>query len=143
MARMQFTIPGPPMGKPRQTRADRWKKRDCVLRYRSWADYARFCVLAAGLTLPAPEQIVDVSWTAYFAPPKSMSKVKQKALIGQRHRQKPDRDNVDKSLLDAIFHDDKGVADGTLRKRWDWEPRLEVTIEYEDIPLAASVAAAA
>ena len=30
----RFTIPGAPMGKPRMTKQDKWKKRACVVRFR-------------------------------------------------------------------------------------------------------------
>lgn len=55
-----FTIPGTPVGKPRQTQRDKWAERDCVLRYRAWADRARrICQ-----PLPPVAAITDVSWTA-------------------------------------------------------------------------------
>ena len=50
--------------------------------------------------------------------------------IGNLHRLAPDRDNIDKALLDALFPQDKAIAMGHIEKRWDWEPRMEVTIEY-------------
>jgi Holliday junction resolvase RusA-like endonuclease len=60
-----------------------------------------------------------VNWTAYFAFPASYSKKKRAGLVGQVHRVKPDRDNVDKGLLDALFQDDSCVALGRLEKFWD------------------------
>src|SRR5689334_17701964 len=36
-----IVIPGQPIGKPRQTQADKWKQRPCVVQYRLWADRAR------------------------------------------------------------------------------------------------------
>lgn len=118
-----FTIPGEPIGKPRMTQRDKWAKRPCVLRYREWADKAR--AAAGGLGDPT-----EVSWTAYFQMPKSWSKMKRAEMKGTPHRQKPDRDNVDKAVLDALFKQDCGVAIGFLRKFWDDGngPRLEVSI---------------
>lgn len=119
-----FVIPGQPMGKPRMTQRDVWKKRPCVLRYRAWADKAR---AAAGNLITGPQ---NVSWTAYFAMPKSWSQSKKDKMRGGPHQQKPDRDNCDKALLDSLFKDDSGISDGTLRKRWDDGngARMEVTV---------------
>lgn len=122
---IRFTVPGNPIGKPRMTQRDKWKKRSCVVAYRNWADRVREI---AGV-LPPPDRIASVSWVAYFAMPPSWSKKKRAALLGQLHRSKPDRDNIDKALLDVLFTDDSGIAAGSLEKRWSTEPRLEVTIE--------------
>jgi Holliday junction resolvase RusA-like endonuclease len=124
---IKIVVPGTPMGKPRMTRSDKWKKRDCVVRSRAYADLIR----SVSGPLPGPEQIADLSWTAYFRPAESWSQKKKESAIGTRHRQKPDRDNIDKQVLDSLFEDDSAVADGTLRKRWDWTPRLEITIQLE------------
>ena len=34
-------------------------------------------------------------------------------------------------MLDCLFLDDQAIADGTLKKRWDWNARLEVEIVIE------------
>lgn len=78
-----------------------------------------------------------VDWVAFFAPPGQLDKVllsaeKREALVGQRHRAKPDRDNIDKALLDALLPRDEVVSDTRgLFKRWDWDERLEVVIAFE------------
>lgn len=126
MARMQIVIPGEPMGKPRMTQRDKWAKRPAVMRYRAWADLAR--LHARGL--PDATQIKSLSWSAYFAPPKSWSRKRAQEAIGELHRAKPDRDNIDKAVLDALFREDSGIAAGYLEKRWDVESRLVITIEF-------------
>lgn len=120
-----FTIPGAPLGKPRMTRRDKWKKRPCVLRYRSWADLAR-----ASAPREFGPEVVAVSWKAYMPLPASWSAKKKMTYRGQLHRQKPDRDNIDKAVLDALFQSDCGVATGKIEKRWDDGngPRLEITL---------------
>ena len=52
----------------------------------------------------------------------------QAEMAGALHRAKPDRDNIDKAILDALFTDDSGIAAGHLEKRWDdgGGPRLEI-----------------
>jgi Holliday junction resolvase RusA-like endonuclease len=75
--------------------------------------------------------VSSVSWVAYFPIPQSWSKKKKAEMAGQLHRQVPDRDNVDKAILDALFKDDSGIAAGHIEKRWDDGngPRIELEIE--------------
>jgi Holliday junction resolvase RusA-like endonuclease len=118
-----ITYNGKPIGKPRMTRSDKWKQRPCVLRYRQFADDLR---LAAGGNKLNPENIQSLSWVAYFEP---KEKSKKKVKIGELHRQKPDRDNIDKAILDALFKDDSAIAHGTLEKRWGSPERIEIRID--------------
>ena len=127
-----ITIPGTPVAKPRMTQRDRWKKRLCVVRYRTWCDHARE---VAG-ELPPANQIDSLSWVAYFSPPKSWTKKKREAAIGELHRQTPDRDNIDKAVLDCFFKEDSGIAAGSIEKRWDLVARLEIVVTVSP-PLAA------
>lgn len=124
---IQFTVPGTPVGAPRMTQRDKWAQRPCVMQYRAWKDSAR---AAAGL-LPPPEKIRSLSWVAYFEPPKSWSQKKRAAAIGKFHRAKPDRDNIDKAVLDALFEHDSAIAAGHISKHWAETSRLEVVIEIE------------
>ena len=117
-------VPINPMGKPRMTQKDKWARRPVVLRYFKFKDdinkYIKDII---------PKDVYDLSWTAYIEMPKSWSKKKKNALMGMRHRQKPDRDNVDKAILDSIFKEDSIVSDGCLKKRWDdgEGPRIEIS----------------
>lgn len=110
-----------PMGKPRMTQRDRWKKRPAVLRYHAFKDQLRACLV----NFPHLRALLEsgtvhhLSWTAYFPLPDSWSKKKKAALAGSLHRAKPDRDNIDKAILDALFTDDSGIAAGQIEKRWD------------------------
>lgn len=109
-----FTIPGQPMGKPRQTRSDKWKKRPCVMRYRAWADKARASV-------PKGESLGiyrEISFVAYLEFPKSYSVTKRAWLTGQPHFEKPDGDNILKALLDSLFPEDKYIWKFSGEKRW-------------------------
>jgi len=120
---------GPVMGKPRMTQRDKWKKRECVVRYRNWCDRVR---AAVGDSLPAAESVTRLDWTACFRPPKSWSKKKHLAAIGTLHRNKPDRDNIDKAVLDCLFAQDSGIACGDIRKVWGWNDGIEITIQYTE-----------
>lgn len=111
-----------PMGKPRMTRRDKWAERDCVQRYWAFKDKLKYYVTNI------PRDCSHVSWTAYLPIPPSWSKKKREQMAGQPHRQKPDRDNIDKAILDALFGDDAGIATGSLSKFWDdgRGPRIEL-----------------
>ncbi len=122
-----FIFKGKVMSKPRMTRGDRWKKRPCVLAYWAWKD---------DLNKQFPGHLgmaISLSWDAYIKIPKSWSKKKKAAMMGQPHRQKPDRDNIDKAILDALFPEDKTISSGLIAKFWEDEKgeRIEMAIVYE------------
>ena len=101
-----------PVPKPRQTRADKWKQRPSVLRYRAFADELR-------LKLPRD---VNLNWSSIhfnLPMPKSWSKKKKAEMDCTPHTQKPDIDNLLKALLDAHYADDSGIHALTMiRKSW-------------------------
>ena len=103
-----------PIGKPRMTRRDHWMKRPCVVAY--WKYKLLLQGAFAGQDL---SNVHTVSWTAYFSMPESWSKKKKDAMRGTSHYSKPDRDNVDKGILDALFENDSGIAHGEMHKYWD------------------------
>jgi Holliday junction resolvase RusA-like endonuclease len=99
-----------PLGKPRQTRADKWKKRPEVLRYRAFCDEVRL----NKVTLP--ESGYHVIFVLPMPP--SWSKKKRALMDGEPHQQKPDKDNLEKALLDALFGEDSHIWDGRVTKIW-------------------------
>ncbi len=124
---MTFTVFVEPMGKPRQTHADKWLKRDCVVRYHRFANTIKAEALRQHLDL---SDVGTVCVSAYFSLPASWSKKKKNALSNQAHRQTPDADNVIKGIMDALFARDEGIHSISLMKRWDdgKGARLEITI---------------
>lgn len=84
---------------------------------------------------------LDVRIIAYFGIPTSVSKKKAKMMREHviRPVAKPDTDNVAKVLLDALngiaYYDDAQIVDMQVRKFYDENPRVVVTIR--DIPLIA------
>lgn len=120
-----FVVMIEPMGKPRMTQSDKWRKRDVVVRYREFADRLRAACFGV---MSNPSR---VSWKAFLSMPESWSKRKKAMLRGQPHRAKPDRDNIDKGILDALWENDAGVASGELAKFWDdgRGARIELTVE--------------
>jgi len=99
-----------PMGKPRMTRSDKWKKRDCVLRYRAYKDEIRL----RGVSVPEASAHI----TFVIPMPASWSKKKRQSMNGMPHRQRPDIDNLHKGLLDALFTEDCQVWDHWITKVW-------------------------
>ena len=99
-----------PVPKPRMTRSDKWKKRDCVLRYLAFCDDVRFNKISL------PESGYHVTFVLPM--PQSWSKKKKAEMEGKPHQQKPDKDNLEKALLDAIFDDDCRIWDGRVSKVW-------------------------
>ena len=99
-----------PLGKPRMTRADKWKKRPEVLRYRAFCDEVRLN------NVSLPESGYHVIFVLPMPP--SWSKKKRSLIDGKPHQQKPDKDNLEKALLDAIFGEDSHIWDGRVTKIW-------------------------
>ncbi|MEL4014370.1 RusA family crossover junction endodeoxyribonuclease [Dryocola clanedunensis] len=104
------TYPIAPLGKPRMTRADRWKKRPEVMRYRAFCDEVRLH------NVQLPESGFHVTFIIPMPP--SWSKKKRQQYDGQPHQSKPDMDNLMKALMDAIYEDDAHIWDGHITKRW-------------------------
>lgn len=78
---------------------------------------------------------VKVSIWAHFEPPKSYSKERREELIKNvYHINKPDLDNITKSILDALngvaWKDDSQICDLEVHKCYEIENRIEVEIEY-------------
>ena len=73
--------------------------------------------------------------------PNSWSKKKKAAMCGTIHQQTPDKDNLEKGLLDAINYgkgnaknlDDKQVADGRVTKVWGYHGSITVIVEKPEI----------
>lgn len=99
-----------PVAKPRMTQSDKWKKRPETARYWAFKDAVR----EHGLTLP------DCNYHVIFTVPmpKSWSKKKRAEMNGKPHQQRPDKDNFEKALLDAVFGEDSHVWDGRATKLW-------------------------
>lgn len=111
--------------KPRQTRADVWKKRPAVLKYRAFADLAREC---AGTKLKniLPDKIeIDVT----IAMPASWSKKKRADMLHKPHRQRPDSSNILKAVEDALWKDeDSMIWSVSLEKMWGEKNHTTVTV---------------
>ena len=126
--KLEFVCYGDPIGKPRMTRRDKWKKRTCVVAYREWCDRLRE---AAGIH----RKVILTSATvlvvkAYFGLPQSWSARKKMGLIIKPHIQRPDCDNVLKAVADALFENDELVFSMSCEKAWQDSngPRIHVRV---------------
>jgi len=111
-----------PVPKPRMTKRDKWLSppRPAVSRYWSFKDRVR----ELGISVPE-----SGSHLTFFLPmPKSWTKKKKALMDGCPHQQTPDKDNLEKALLDAIYDQDCHVWDSRVTKRWSSEPGIDVTI---------------
>lgn len=87
-------------------------------------------------------EAVSLAIEAHFVPPKSWSKRgRADALAGRMaHLQKPDWDNIAKSVCDAfkgiVWDDDSRVVMGQVQKSWAAQPMIRVTVWrwFEEAP---------
>lgn len=107
MIRLYPVTPSPA---PRQVQKDRWRPSPRVLRYRAYRDE----LTMKGLRIPEPfHHIVFVlpmfeTWSA-----------KKKAEHeGRPHQQTPDRDNLEKAVLDTAYGEDCHIWHGATTKLW-------------------------
>ncbi len=106
-----------PNTKPRMTRADKWKKRPCVLQYRVFCDELR---------LQARHFKLSSSYRIHFqiSMPKSWSKKKRDLMRGQAHQETPDLDNLLKAVNDALLEQDKIIFQIEASKWWGDEGKI-------------------
>lgn len=126
----QFTIHTEPVPAPRMTKRDvyrvtaKYPRRPCVQRY---FDYKETIQRAVGDIPIVPDEIHAVF---HLSMPDSWSKKKRQDMEGKPHRQKPDFDNLAKSILDSLFLQDGGVWKGTFEKRWAVHGRVELLMVW-------------
>lgn len=118
-----------PCPKPRMTQRDKrrkndkWPVRPCVMRYRAFCDAVLEC-WPAGVPYPAEGAHI----TFHLAMPKSWSRAKRDAYRGQAHQSKPDKDNLEKAIQDALCKNDAHVWDSRTTKRWADVGYISITI---------------
>lgn len=101
-----------PVPKPRMTKSDAWKERPCVVQYWAFKDKVR------ELGIKVNESWDHITFVLPMA--KSWSKKRKKEMNWKPHQKKPDKDNLEKALLDSLFEEDKHIWDSRVSKIW-WE----------------------
>lgn len=107
-----------PVAKPRMTRSDKWKQRTCVMRYRAFKDQVR------ALGIKVPDSGSHILFTLKM--PDSWGKQRKEIMNGQPHQTTPDKDNLEKGLLDAIYEKDEHIWDSRVTKVWGYESSITV-----------------
>ena len=106
----------PPCPKPRMTKADRWRKRQSVLKF--------FAFRYAVRQLPREtmhNKILEMESfeIVFHVPmPKSWSKKKKGYMNGSAHQQRPDLDNYLKAWKDSVYEEDAIVWRVKASKLW-------------------------
>ena len=133
-------IKATPIGAPRMTRSDRWKKRACVTDYHIYRDLINKAMRLAGVNPDDLHNCHRIDWYAQIPLKKSYSKKKQAELVGKLITEKPDKDNIEKGLLDSLFrdskYDDKVVGCGWTQKTWcpaDSVGKLTAILHFGDL----------
>lgn len=127
---IEIVLPGlRPVSKPRMTQKDKWAKRPSVMAYRAYCDELRERLHEA--TGGPIECSGGFSWLVWFKMPDHWSRKKREEMRDEIHQVRPDRDNIDKGILDALFAEDASIAFGSINKKWDDGngPRMEFLIE--------------
>lgn len=139
---MKLVIMIEPMGTVRTTRGMinriRWKKYTLedkrvmkVIEYLQYKERLSWAARQKHKDEPITGPI-KVNLTFYMPMPESWSGVKKRRMEGAPHTTKPDRDNLEKGVCDAlnkiVWKDDGQVCDGRTRKFYSNEPRIEIEI---------------
>lgn len=108
------------MGKPRMTQRDKFIKRPIAQRYWAFKDELRI----RGVKIPE----CGYHLIAVIPMPHSWTGKKKADMNGRPHQQTPDKDNVEKGILDALYQNDASVWDGRVTKFWGEKPCLYIKL---------------
>ena len=112
----------PPCPKPRMTRADRWKKRQSVVKFFAFRDavrqYKESDVVKRSMYHHPNLEFESFEIEFHIPMPKSWSKKKKTEMNGKPHQQRPDLDNYLKAWKDSVFEEDSVVWRVKATKLW-------------------------
>jgi Holliday junction resolvase RusA-like endonuclease len=108
---MNFTIYDiEPVPKPRMTRSSKWKTVQREAAYYAFKDEVR------RMQATLPEKGYHVIFVLKM--PKSWSEAKKNKIRHTGCHKIPDKDNLEKALLDSLFKNDSHIWDGRVSKVW-------------------------
>lgn len=132
---VDFYIEGNPRGKERP-RSRRFKNFITTYTPKNTALYEKkvketYQNSVGNITLTGP---LEASIVAVFSPPKSISKKKRQELLEEGfYTKKPDCDNVEKIIFDALnslaYNDDSQICNTITKKRYGEQPMVRVNIK--------------
>ena len=129
--RVTFEIPGKPFAKQRP----RFSRKSGQAYTPKATESYESLVRAKALPL-VPKPLIGpviVEIIASFEPAASWSKKRRAEAMCRPHTQRPDRDNIEKAILDGLnrvaFEDDAQVFDGRTTKCWGPVAKTVVTVE--------------
>jgi Holliday junction resolvase RusA-like endonuclease len=147
--RLAFSVPGAPRGKARPRAQARliWQGPKPIATVHIHSDdkstaAEREILMCFRHRFPRHRPFVKavmVRFTAVFEPPASWPKYLKEAAAGGQlyHTQKPDKDNIEKLIVDALngfaWADDAQVQGGGV-KRWGSPARLDIVLESLESP---------
>lgn len=114
-----------PVSAPRQVKRDKWNPSKHVQNYRAFRDEVRI-------------RNVEIPLFGYhiiflLPMPKSWSLTRKQEKQYTPHLQRPDKDNLEKALLDAAFGEDSHIYDGRVSKLWDFDGGILIAEDRIDI----------
>lgn len=113
-----------PTAAPRQSRRDKWKPSAAVLKYRAFRD-------EVGLRIP--ELPADFFHVIFLLPmPRSWSDRRKADFAGWPHKGTPDKDNLEKGLIDAVYRnrDDAHVWNTASTKLWAYQGAIVIADDF-------------
>lgn len=113
-----------PVAKPRMTRRDKWKKRNCVVKYFNFKDEVK------DLEIFVPDFGSKIIFE--IPVPESWSNKKKMEHIGRPHKSRPDIDNYLKGLFDAIFEEDSHIWNVSVEKVWGKVGKIIICEKHEE-----------
>jgi len=120
--KLLISFPVDPIGKPRMTQSDKWKKRKVTDRYWEMKDHLNIIATAQGFVMPES----DYRIVAYIPMPDGWTKEDKEKMDNTKHQMKPDKDNIEKAILDSLCKDDSYVWDGRITKLWAYKERIDI-----------------
>ena len=116
-----------PTPAPRQSKRDKFKPSKAVLNYRAFRDQVAYQIQEL------PEDFFHIVFLIPVWP--SWSKTKQREHVGHPHLAKPDKDNLEKSLVDAVYRDrsDSHVWNSCSTKLWSYYGAILILDDYFEI----------
>lgn len=111
-----------PVAKPRMTSSDRWKHRPIVDKYFAFKDAIVGLCNLSKFVLPDKYKV-----EFFIKMPDSWSKWRRNDLDGKPHQQKPDLDNLVKSINDCLRTKDESIYWIEASKFWSTQGKIIIT----------------